>query len=83
VTPDEVVARIDRQELVDLALKLGKIDSLRRLAVRVPAAQHLRGRERHGRAQGAMARVRRATPPASLSRFRTSSMRPPCMRASP
>jgi acetylornithine deacetylase/succinyl-diaminopimelate desuccinylase-like protein len=27
VTPDEVVARIDRQELVDLALALGKIDS--------------------------------------------------------
>jgi acetylornithine deacetylase/succinyl-diaminopimelate desuccinylase-like protein len=27
VTPDDVVARIDRQELVDLALALGKIDS--------------------------------------------------------
>ena len=27
MTPDEVVARIDRQELVDLALALGKIDS--------------------------------------------------------
>jgi hypothetical protein len=30
-----------------------------------------------------MARVRLATPPASLSRFRNSSMRPSCMRASP